>query len=766
MKHGLSRVILAMMVVMTIAALAPSKAWADPDSTNCLYPSPTDRFGITVRGDQEITWFDVSPLTIGRYLNWRWDTYPARPNAMDYYFMVRVRENFIWPSASVLKSIARVNPGATWIVGNEADVIHQDNTTPGRYARAYHEVYTAIKSVDPTARFVANGIVMVSPLRLAWLNEAWNTYRTLYGTDMPVDVWNVHTYIANEMHQQWGFEIPPGFPNAVGYSLYLGTEWSQANDAGASGGTVHESRIVDAKAYFAFRGNQVTVFLRTGPDAGIAQIYLDHSATPVEEVDLYAPARGTLTRTYSNLTPPGGLLQDRHNIRVQVTGRKNEASSNTWIRVDAIQAPSTADLPGGRFEDNNPLRATILTWVDDHDNLEMVAQQIRDFRQWMAANGQRNKPLINTEYGILMSEALGFTYPRVRTFMLNSFDRFLYGMIDPNLGYPADDNRMLQEWFWWALAVITFEGQTTNSGLYNPWTRAIRPLGQDFANYVQPLAVNYVDLQLDTVAVTPYWPIFAGGDATLRIEPRVRNRGNLPSGPFNVRVRYGNGTLLTSWPFSGLPKRFEPGYMVNLRHDWRTSVANQYSVRVIVDEANQVAEPCNTNNEMVVEVTRPQGTDLALSNLRTDPTPVPAIPAGATTTVTLRVDLLNLGGVGTSASQVQVTFWSGDPDAGGQQIGVQTIPAGNLALPAMVSFQWPGRSRGWYQVFARVEPVPEEQALSNNTQSLTFLVPGSTAFLPNWQRGVQYGQVMEGLDIPEARQESSTPPAYLLPPEQ
>lgn len=33
---------------------------------------------------------------------------------------------------------------------------------------------------------------------------------------------NLHAYVANEMHQGWGFEIPKGIDNAVGYSDVLG----------------------------------------------------------------------------------------------------------------------------------------------------------------------------------------------------------------------------------------------------------------------------------------------------------------------------------------------------------------------------------------------------------------------------------------------------------------------------------------------------------------------------------------------------------------
>ena len=193
--------------------------------------------------------------------------------------------------------------------------------------------------------------------------------------------------------------------------------------------------------------------------ASLAYI-LDDADTPAAEVDLYAATPGTITRRFTNL-PPRSRFDRRTGTasELKVTGRKNAASSGTWVRVDAIGAPSTASLPGGRFEDNDPLRAWIVNNIDDHDNLDMIVQQIRDFRQWMADHGQRNKPLIDTEYGILVTEDLGFDYPRVRTFMLGSFNRFLNDLVDPNLGYPEDGNRLLQEWFWFALAVDKFEGR-------------------------------------------------------------------------------------------------------------------------------------------------------------------------------------------------------------------------------------------------------------------------------------------------------------------
>ena len=270
---------LMILIVVLPTLLWPAALYAEPagpEDTDCLYPSPTDRFGVTVSDNQPLVRFNVAPLSAGRYLDWKASSSPLLPSGMRYYQMVRVTENSYNPSGDALKQIVRANPGATWIIGNEADVVWQDNVTPEAYARHFHSAYMDIKTTDPTARLVSNGLVQVSTLRIAWLNRVWSTYRSLYGTDIPVDMWNIHTYVGNEMHRQWGFEIPPGFPNAVGYTC-LGTDWRQANDSGASGGTVHESRTTDAYAYFAFRGNAVTLYLRTGPSSGITRLYIDRS---------------------------------------------------------------------------------------------------------------------------------------------------------------------------------------------------------------------------------------------------------------------------------------------------------------------------------------------------------------------------------------------------------------------------------------------------------------------------------------------------------
>lgn len=103
------------------------------------------------------------------------------------------------------------------------------------------------------------------------------------------------------------------------------------------------------------------------------------------------------------------------------------------------------DVPPG-FEEATD---GVLWGVDDHDDLALVEEQVRRMRAWMAARGERNKPLYITEYGILMPEEFGFTPSRVINFMISSFD-LLDSLTDESLGYPLDENRLVQRWVWFS----------------------------------------------------------------------------------------------------------------------------------------------------------------------------------------------------------------------------------------------------------------------------------------------------------------------------
>lgn len=119
---------------------------------------------------------------------------------------------------------------------------------------------------------------------------------------------------------------------------------------------------------------------------------------------------------------------------------------------------------------------------DDADDVDIFQQQIEDFRQWMKDKGERDKPLIISEYSVLYGEAQGFDYQRVTDFMYATFD-YLTTATDPDLGYPADENRLVQRWAWYSLDDASFESHETRHHLFDPVTKDIVQLGIDYGEY-------------------------------------------------------------------------------------------------------------------------------------------------------------------------------------------------------------------------------------------------------------------------------------------
>jgi hypothetical protein len=722
-----------LIAIMLSAVLAPvaSAAEETPDSA-CLYPSAHQRFAFSVGGAENggINAFNVAPLSGGAYLDWWANADAPHPGGIDYLPMIHVDE-FLpdWqpegysPSGAYLQLAIRNNLGATWLIGNEAEYRgDHDHATPEGYARIYHDIYHTIKSADPSAKVAMNGFATVSPLRLAWLDRAWQAYRSMYGVDMPVDVWNFHGYIVNEMVHEWGPDLPYGFVNAVGYGA---GEWIEVDDAAASGGTYHKSHNWGARAYFAFEGDAVTVFLFTGPDAGLADIFID--ARLVQTIDLYTPSPGLRRLTFDNLPPsPHAVLGRRHHIRVGVNGLKNAAASDNWVRVDAIVAESTASLPNGRLEDNSPLRATIITHPDEVDDLSRILEQVRMMRQWMADHGQRNKPLINTEYGILLNESTGFDQARVRRFMVNTFDLFYHSpeIIDPAIGMPDDGGRMLQQWFWFILSNEERYFAQVHTSLMSPVNLQLLPLGQEFGNYVRNLVSHYADVAVEGFQASAQWALFSNEASLLQATGWVQNMGDRPTGSFWVRLD-SNGAMLQQWQVPGLSPRHGGNDRFWVDHSWQTQVPAPPQLTLQADLAGQVGEPCDPNNTLTFTFPAVQQPDLAVASLAM----TPATPTGNTTSIRLSATAANLTAQGTSDDRVRVRFWDGEPGAGGTLLHTHVIERGSNANVTTVSYDWQGFAPGPHTVVIEVAPATDETGVANNRQQISFFVPQGQNFI-------------------------------------
>lgn len=280
-------------------------------------------------------------LGLGWYLAWQVLETPNQPSDIRFWQMVRVHEKGFNPGKPVIRQVAQANPGATWLIGNEPDVIWQDNVTPARYAEWYHELYHLLKEADPTCQVAIGGVTQPTPLRLQYLERVLSAYQARYGEAMPVDVWNVHNFILREARGEWGVDIPPGFA-------------------------------------------------------------IDH-----------------------------GILYE----------------------------------------------------IDDHDDLEIFKAQLLHFREWMASQGQRDKPLIVSEYGILMPADYGFDLERVQKFLYGTYE-FMLTATDDQVGYPADENRLVQQWAWYSLS----DDQYPTGNFIDFNTGELTSLGQAHQEFVARIA--------------------------------------------------------------------------------------------------------------------------------------------------------------------------------------------------------------------------------------------------------------------------------------
>jgi hypothetical protein len=132
------------------------------------------------------------------------------------------------------------------------------------------------------------------------------------------------------------------------------------------------------------------------------------------------------------------------------------------------------DIPPGMGDQRGRLYE-----IADHDDMTIFRQQIVDFRRWMKERGQQDKPLIVTEYGILMPSEYGFPPTKVERFMLDTFE-FFRTAADRTLGYAADGYRLVQQWCWFSLV----DERYPSGNLVRLDSRALTPLGEAFKAYV------------------------------------------------------------------------------------------------------------------------------------------------------------------------------------------------------------------------------------------------------------------------------------------
>jgi len=390
---------IALGLLVALLAVAPASL-ADPApaavhslripvlTRNIRFYTLADRFGVGLAASHPAIegfpgrlrdFSGITTLGFGWYSNWSAGVTPERPGGIAYVQLLNTRS---WPpNWQAIDLAIDANPGATWIVGNEPDIASQGSNTPAEYADIYHEAYTHIKALDPGAQVAIGGVVMPSPLRLLWLEEALAAYQATYGAKMPVDVWNIHVQI---------------LPEGLSYGCFL----------------------------------------------------------------------------------PYGLstlsLEEQYDIALN----HGDMGNNLYYAYNADPA--------------------------------IFQQLVRAMRTWMAEHGERDKPLIISEYGVLFPSTFIANHVQedrqqevgdqmVISFMHETFD-FMLSASDEATGYPADGNRLVQQWLWFSVNVPLTE---FNGSLYDYQTRQMTIFGEAYRDYVAAARAGTLSALPRVSAVAP-----------------------------------------------------------------------------------------------------------------------------------------------------------------------------------------------------------------------------------------------------------------------
>lgn len=256
-----------------------------------------------------------------------------------------------------------------------------------------------------------------------------------------------------------------------------------------------------------------------------------------------------------------------------------------------------AEIPPGISASHGLLYA-----LDDIDRLDIFQDRIVQFRQWMRDRGYRHTALLVTEYGTLLpyydpdslfydSEGNPFDEARARQFMLGTFD-FFRTATDASLGYPADEDRLVQRWLWYSLDdAVSYGG-----ALFNPYTLGRMGLGDAYAQATGaiPATVDLLAVDVGQQGPIPYSPSSA---VTLTVRARVSNVGNTPiAQPVTVRILDGAGHQIGPDQVIGSGMR-GCAHVEELTVTWPDVPPGTYTVRVIVDPADTVDEEDETNNQ-------------------------------------------------------------------------------------------------------------------------------------------------------------------------
>lgn len=350
------------------------------------------------------------------------------------------------------------------------------------------------------------------------------------------------------------------------------------------------------------------------------------------------------------------------------------------------------------------------TWAQSVD-LGVLAANLRAMRQWLADRGERNKPLIITEFGQVVPDDGGYVLdglhftPEVSCDYLQGAINYFLSATDPSLGYPADGNRLVQLWAWYSLNDPAYGGRLlTGQG-------TLTLAGQALAGLAASAFTPYADLYPAPV-VTPAIPAGSVNPVLVTLTVRLDNLGNMPSGApvpgVFTRHNAATGALVSSTPVtaSQVLTRFS-GAGPQLSAQWTIAPGDWYTLTFTLDPAHML----NQARRLPQALTYVVGylPDLALTSLAGLPSAfLWTTPSSRPITVTVR----NSGYLTSTAATLTFTL----RNAAQQVVASWSAPVGALAPGAtqLVSSQVPFNTPGWRTLTAAIHPNSGYDLLASN----------------------------------------------------
>jgi hypothetical protein len=243
-----------LFVILGILLVDPFPANSAVQAGVPLTPATACRIGIDAPLPTD--GYDIASLRTASVLDWGAVNNPSLPEGVEYIRVLRLRDDLYPGTLANLPTWVQANPGSVWVVGNEPDTTYenQDGLLPEVYADRYYELARLIRRLDRSAQIGFGPVVQPTPLRIRYLQRAWNRLAADAGSisaaSRLVDIWVPHSFILNEQAGAWGTGIPPGFANDHADAVVI-TDYDDTHSI-----SIFQQRIIAFRLWMASIGER------------------------------------------------------------------------------------------------------------------------------------------------------------------------------------------------------------------------------------------------------------------------------------------------------------------------------------------------------------------------------------------------------------------------------------------------------------------------------------------------------------------------------